>query len=203
MKNMKRIYTDSDVMRIIGSHYPDFEVQALSILESGHDSEAYLINNEFVFKFPKHQKSSTNLYNEINVLLEIEGKLPIPIPEIKFIGNPNEIFHMYFIGYRKIDGITLTPALDMIFPILNEEEREKIDKVYKDLLNTYSFFDYHKCLIHNDFSANHILFDKNTERISGIIDFGDVAISDPDNDFMCLLEDSDEEYGKREIITRI
>ncbi len=244
---MRRTYHDMDVVKIINSGFPTFRIATIKTLGSGHDSEAYLINNEFVFKFPKHEKASNNLYKETKVLLEIENKLRIPTPKIEFIGKPNEIFDMYFIGYRKIAGDILTPTLfhslskqtqeqiaidiarflkalhsmkllhhakeleqdkkekyiqdynilkKLIFPVLNEDEKEKIKRMYKEIASNHTFFHYHKCLIHNDFSADHILFDKNIGRVCGVIDFGDVAISDPDNDFMYLLEDSEEEYGK-------
>jgi aminoglycoside 2''-phosphotransferase len=61
-------------------------------------------------------------------------------------------------------------------------------------LNDEDYFRHESYLIHNDFSSDHILYDISKNRICGIIDFGDVAISDPDNDFMNLFEE-DEEYG--------
>lgn len=50
------------------------------------------------------------------------------------------------------------------------------------------------CLIHNDFSSSNILFDDN--NFAGVIDFGDAGIGDEDNDFLCLLENSNEEFGR-------
>ena len=48
-----------------------------------------------------------------------------------------------------------------------------------------------KVLCHSDLSCNHILVKDN--KLSGIIDFGDVAITDADKDFVYLLEQCDEE----------
>lgn len=41
-------------------------------------------------------------------------------------------------------------------------------------------------LIHADFTEDHILFDEKSERISGIIDFGDLQMGDPALDFAGL-----------------
>ena len=39
-------------------------------------------------------------------------------------------------------------------------------------------------VVHGDFVAEHVLLDDNTLRISGVIDFGDVALGDPAQDFL-------------------
>lgn len=78
---------------------------------------------------------------------------------------------------------------------------KKVDDFYRDILDNEIYFRYHPCLIHNDFSSDHILFDTEKNTICGIIDFGDAAISDPDNDFISLMED-DEEYGM-EFVSKI
>lgn len=41
--------------------------------------------------------------------------------------------------------------------------------------------------IHNDFSLRHILIDRGTGRLSGIIDWSDVALGDPALDFVSLV----------------
>lgn len=67
---------------------------------------------------------------------------------------------------------------------------------FENIINDKSLNMYKPVLTHNDFSASNILFNETTKALSGIIDFGDVAITDRDNDFLCLLENSDEEYGR-------
>jgi len=41
-------------------------------------------------------------------------------------------------------------------------------------------------LVHNDLWAEHILVDSRSDRVSGIIDWGDTVIGDPAIDFACL-----------------
>jgi aminoglycoside 2''-phosphotransferase len=67
--------------------------------------------------------------------------------------------------------------------------------------NVLSFFDlyfsirWNKCLVHGDlYLQDHVFFDPKTEKIAGIIDFGDATIEDPAHDFQCLLEDGGEQF---------
>ena len=42
----------------------------------------------------------------------------------------------------------------------------------------------HRVVIHGDLVVEHLLLDDETEQLSGIIDFGDVALGDPAQDFL-------------------
>ncbi|MBR4082714.1 MAG: aminoglycoside phosphotransferase family protein [Lachnospiraceae bacterium] len=71
---------------------------------------------------------------------------------------------------------------------------EHIEKIYANILNNTALFAYAPRLVHNDFSAGNMIFRNN--RLLGVIDFGDFCISDPDNDFLCLLDNSEDDFGK-------
>jgi len=93
----------------------------------------------------------------------------------------------------KIDYLRLK---DLIYDRLDSSSREKIDIMYRKIFSNQDFLNQRNGLIHNDFSCGNILFDLESKKISGIIDFGDSCVSDIDNDFYCLLEESDEELGR-------
>ena len=80
-----------------------------------------------------------------------------------------------------------------IYNSLTDIEKQYIEN-FMQRLNSTTIFDGKKCLCHNDFSSNHLLLDENN-RLCGIIDFGDSGIIDEYCDFICLLEDSEEEIG--------
>ncbi|MDO8425502.1 MAG: phosphotransferase, partial [bacterium] len=48
----------------------------------------------------------------------------------------------------------------------------------------------------SDLTSDHILFDKNSKKVSGIIDFGGIEISDPAVDFSKLWEYSEKLVDK-------
>ncbi len=70
----------------------------------------------------------------------------------------------------------------------------KISKIYDNLLSSRELFQYNPCLVHNDFSSDNMVFQN--KRLYGVIDFGDFAVGDPDNDFLCILDCSEDDFGK-------
>ncbi len=77
-------------------------------------------------------------------------------------------------------------ASQLIYPILSAIERETTDKIFASYFSNRENFNYRPALIHNDFSTDHILYEKTRRGISGIIDFGDLSIGDPDYDLLYL-----------------
>lgn len=74
-----------------------------------------------------------------------------------------------------------------VFPLLNSQEQDWTKILFESFLNNDQFFQYTPVLNHGDFSSDHILFDREQEKI-GIIDFGDVSIGDPAFDFTCVSD---------------
>lgn len=78
--------------------------------------------------------------------------------------------------------------------LLTAELLEHIGLLYSNIGSNTALFEYTPCLVHNDFSADNMVFRKN--RLYGVIDFGDFIVGDPDNDFLCLLDRSEDDFGK-------
>lgn len=66
-----------------------------------------------------------------------------------------------------------------VFPMLPEEQQIKIAHEFEAFLGNNRFFEFETTLIHGDFTDDHVLLDLEHKRITGVIDFGDVAIGDP------------------------
>ena len=111
---------------------------------------------------------------------------------------------MHSISLPNIDGLELNVFDDyesdydtlreMIYNKIPDSSKEYIDDLYKRILNDERITQYVKALCHSDLGCNHIIIQNN--RAVGIIDFGDVAVTDRDKDFIYLLEDSSEEIGR-------
>ena len=78
--------------------------------------------------------------------------------------------------------------------LLSNVLREKIAAIYMNLFSSQTLFQYTPCLVHNDFSADNLIF--RNDRLYGVMDFGDFIIGDPDNDFYCILDSSRDDFGK-------
>ncbi len=80
----------------------------------------------------------------------------------------------------------------LVIPALEGRERATFVAWFEAILGDVTNFTETRTLIHGDMSPEHIFYDSGTQRICGIIDFGDAAIADPDYDLMYSPED----YGQ-------
>lgn len=108
----------------------------------------------------------------------------IPLPAIDGL-------ELHVIDDYKSDYDTLR---ETIYDKIPDKSKEYLDDLYKRILTDEQITEYVRALCHNDLSCNHIIIQNN--KVIGIIDFGDVAITDRDKDFVYLLEDSSEEIGR-------
>ena len=78
-----------------------------------------------------------------------------------------------------------TTARKQAVPLLPRDAAESLDRAFDAFLAT-DWSTVTPTLVHRDLGAEHILMDRETRRLSGIIDFGDMAIGDPTIDFVGL-----------------
>ena len=83
---------------------------------------------------------------------------------------------------------------ETIYSVIPDKTKEYLDNLFRRILSDERITKYVKVLCHNDLSCNHIIMHNN--EVVGIIDFGDVAVTDRDKDFIYLLENSSEELGR-------
>lgn len=83
---------------------------------------------------------------------------------------------------------------EVVYDKLPESTQIYLDNLFSKIINDERIINYKRSLCHNDLSCNHLIINDN--KLTGIIDFGDVAITDTDKDFVYLLEESDEELGR-------
>jgi len=99
--------SQADVARLIESHFPELSPLTLRVLGEDWDNVAWLVNEEFVFRLPRRQMGADCLAGEITVLPHLVGRLPIPFPELLFIGEPSDRFPWPYAGYRLLEGTPL------------------------------------------------------------------------------------------------
>jgi aminoglycoside 2''-phosphotransferase len=239
----------TQIITQIETNFPQFKVWQLSKLGEGWDHQAYQVNNDYVFRFPKSKEVSKNLAKEICILPKIQNRINLTIPNFELIGFDSNT-ETLFVGYKQIKGTFLTKQVfddlpaeiqekslseialffgdlhtvaieeiedcnleiidfyqdyqqdyrilnDSIFEQITLEEKEVIERIFCDYLDNSENFNYIPCLLHNDLSSDHIIFDTYSNRVNGIIDFGDLAIGDPDYDLMYLLDDLGNDFIER------
>jgi len=106
-------HLDADVVRaVIRDQFPAVRADDVVFLHAGWDSEAYLVDDTWVFRFPKRKEVEAWLAREQAILPKLRPLLPLPIPEPSFAGVPGAGFPYHFMGYRMLPG---TPA-DRLLP---------------------------------------------------------------------------------------
>lgn len=106
------------------------------------------------------------------------------------------------VGIQKVDSVEvwkrrLERIRNIVYPIIPKKEQEWIDLLFQKYLTITQEVPFKQVVIHGDIAPEHILFDTNTKIITGIIDFGDVEISDPAFDFFHLSYFYGEDFLKQ------
>lgn len=94
--------------RAVESQFPDLAPVRAAFLGAGYDSDAFDVNGEWVFRFPRRDDVEAQLLLETRVLPALAGGSPVPIPRYTRIGRPSPLFPRIFAGYARLAG---TPAI--------------------------------------------------------------------------------------------
>jgi len=76
----------------------------LESMGAGWDNTAYLVNGEWVFRFPRRTIAVPLLETEGRVLPALALRLPCPIPTPVWFGRPDAGYKWPFLGYRRLEG---------------------------------------------------------------------------------------------------
>jgi len=106
---------DEDGFRKLAEQYfPGISIERTHLITSGWESKVLVINNEYVFRFPRWIEVIPKLRREVRLLPMLKERLNVRIPENDFISvgaaDP-ELAEPVFIGYRLLPGELLTPEL--------------------------------------------------------------------------------------------
>jgi aminoglycoside phosphotransferase (APT) family kinase protein len=76
----------------------------VELMGEGWDNTAFLVNGEWVFRFPRRTIAVPLLETERRVLPPLAPRLPYPIPTPVWFGHPDATYKWPFLGYRRLDG---------------------------------------------------------------------------------------------------
>ena len=89
---------------LIESQCPSLAPVRLTLMGEGWDNVAYLVNGEWVFRFPRRTIAVPLLATEGRVLPALAPRLPYPIPSPVWFGRPDASYKWPFLGYRRLHG---------------------------------------------------------------------------------------------------
>ena len=85
----------------------------------------------------------------------------------------------------------------VLFPLMWADGREWVRRHFAPFLADHTFLDYEPAFMNGDLGVYHLLFDRQTNRFNGIIDFGTAGIGDPAQDFGLLINQYGESFLRR------
>jgi aminoglycoside phosphotransferase (APT) family kinase protein len=99
------ITVDGDrARRLIGAAFPELELRSLSLLGEGWDNTVWLVDEQWVFRFPRREIALPGVLRELDVLPVLAPFLRAPVPVPVFRGEPGEEFPWPFFGAPFIPG---------------------------------------------------------------------------------------------------
>jgi aminoglycoside phosphotransferase (APT) family kinase protein len=184
-------------------------------IDEGYDFEVAIVDDEWVFRFPRRPIVEEALRIEIGVLPVLARALPVEVPHFEHVSDDPP-----FVAYRMIAGSPLRDedavgaraflsalhgiehiGLDVERPDWVERftdlcarfERDVVPLLDRDLrpaaLSLFaevpSLATFEPALIHADLGPAHLLV--RNGRLAGVIDWGDVRVGDPALDYAWLL----------------
>ncbi len=95
----------ADVRRLIEAAFPGFAVASVRLFGQGWVNAAWIVNEEWLFRFPKNADASKNVTKEMRLLKELACDLPVPVPSYPFQALGGVLDYPWsFGGYRFIRG---------------------------------------------------------------------------------------------------
>jgi aminoglycoside phosphotransferase (APT) family kinase protein len=184
-------------------------------IDEGYDFEVAIVDDEWVFRFPRRGNVIEALEAEAVFLPRLAAALPVEVPRFEHVSDEPP-----FVAYRVIrgeplvdedaDGVRAFLAALHAFdpaglPVERRDWRETFHefcaRFERDVLPLVDPTDRPRALalfaevetltgfepvfIHNDLSAPHLLVHEG--KLAGVIDWGDVFVGDPARDYAWLL----------------
>jgi aminoglycoside phosphotransferase (APT) family kinase protein len=84
--------------------------RSLEHLAEGWDYVAYLVDGEWVFRFPRREVVIPGTEREIAVLPGLAPLLPVPVPAPAYVGRAGDRFPWPFYGARFLPGVEIAEA---------------------------------------------------------------------------------------------
>lgn len=117
------------VAMLLEDQFPALYNLPVKPLSEGWDNTTWLVNNQWLFRFPKHEKAAALLLNELVVLPQLQH-LSLKVPNPVFIGESSETYPYTFYGHAFLGGKTADRYA------LTQTERRQLAKPLGEFLKT-------------------------------------------------------------------
>jgi aminoglycoside 2''-phosphotransferase len=88
--------------------YPDLTVRSARLDSHGQNNDVLVINDEFIFRFPRYAEGIKRLAIETTLLAGIQPHVTLSVPGITFENLAAQTVGAAFVGYHLIAGVPLS-----------------------------------------------------------------------------------------------
>jgi len=118
---------------MVNNQFPELQAQTIKPFGQGWDNTVFLINDEFVFRFPRREISAALLMHEVTALPYVAPRVSLQVPMPQWVGKPSSDYPWHFAGYRLLPGMTADRAN------LSDEQRAQLAQpIASFLVNLHS-----------------------------------------------------------------
>lgn len=96
--------TPQAAAELIREQFPGLGARQVTALETGWDNTAFVVNGQWLFRFPRREVAVPGVRREITVLPRLAATLPLPVPDPHFVGQPSSRYPWPFFGARLLPG---------------------------------------------------------------------------------------------------
>lgn len=96
-------------IQAIQAKYPDFAVETAVFNQEGQYNTVLIVNDTFVFRFPRYAGGLAQLALETKILTAVQPYLPLPVPKPTHVHFDQAAVGEAFMGYQRIPGEPLYP----------------------------------------------------------------------------------------------
>ena len=98
------VVVDETLARRLLGRFPELELGSLRRFAEGWDNSVWLVNERWAFRFPQRAIGVPGLERELVVLPLLAGKMPLPVPNPVFVGEPEGDYPWPFFGSELLPG---------------------------------------------------------------------------------------------------
>jgi aminoglycoside phosphotransferase (APT) family kinase protein len=106
----ERVVEIDEARNLIRQQFPQVEARRMELFGVGWDNTAYLVDDKFVFRFPRRQIAVPLLETESRALPVLADRMPLDVPHPTFLGGPTDDYKWPFLGYPLLQGQTACRA---------------------------------------------------------------------------------------------
>lgn len=181
-EGIEKLKRETSILNMLKRHItldiPDPKYNNFDPFEVGHVYSGYKMIKGVAFKqniFRNVEKKDIIAKQLAVFLKELHS---IPLEKVRDRGiNVVDSYSHYADLFERIQ--------EKLFPFIKKEHQELISENFNIFFEQK--YEFKKTLVHGDFGPSNIIFDPDSQSISGIIDFNEVSIGDPAADIASLI----------------